>query len=527
MSIQANGLLFSFSRPTMKHNILITSILLFCACCWLFTGYFEYIPSYHEQHTPLFRYSSAFIESYLSAPGGITGWISSLISQFFIHTISAAMTLGLVFAGTFALLSGMNKKVFGTNDSFSLALIPIIYLLIRFFRIDFIPLMLLTVTLNCIASFIWLSISQRGIKQSILSGIILLPTMYFASGIGFTILCATMLFSIVYSLFAKQSPLPFHKQYAWSGGTFILLSLWSLFSFEIINTLTLHAEPFVAKQILAPCYVVVAMFIIGCITHLLKANRYTAYFPYISLLIYAAIGVFALTKTFDIREKRMIQAQYYADHQQWDQVLAIAKEYRGKNQLINILANIALYKTDQFQTDFFSYRQSFGLESLFIPWNGANATQSLYGSLIYSELGLHGEVVRRATEAMNIEGHTPSVLNQLVAAHAANGNQLAADKFGRILDQSLFYSSKAPLRKAKNETPDTNASQHFINHQNIVTDLLLISQANPDNELVQLYITAAYILGGYHDAAAQFAQTCKSEKPNILIQNYIRKAGNQ
>lgn len=522
-----NGLLFSFHLTTMKHNITITSVLLFCASCWFFISYFDYIPRYHEQHTPLFLYTSTFWESYLSAPGGIAGWLTSFISQFFIHTISAAMTLGLVFAGTFALLSGMNKKVFGTNDSFSLALIPIIYLLIRFFRIDFTPQMLLTVTLNCIASSIWLSISQRGIKHSILCGVILLPAMYFASGISFTILCATMLFSIVYSLFAKQSPLPFYKQYAWCGGTLILLSLWSLFSFEIINTLTLHAEPFVARQILAPCYVIVAMFLIGSITHQLKANRYTAYSAYISLLIYATIGVFALTKTFDIREKRMIQAQYYADHQQWDHVLAIAKEYRGNNQLINMLANIALYKTGKFETDFFSYRQSFGLESLFIPWNGANATQSLYGSLIYSELGLYGEVVRRATEAMNIEGLTPSVLNQLVAAHAANGNQFAADKFGRILDQSLFYSSKTPLRKAKNEIPDTNASQHFINHQNIVTDLLSISQANPDNELVQLYITAAYILGGYHEAAAQFAQTCKSEKPNILIQNYIHKAGNQ
>lgn len=526
MSIQANGLLFSLSRPTMKHNTLITSILLFCACCWFFTGYFEYIPSYHEQHTPLFLYTSTFLESYLSAPGGITGWLTSFVAQFFIHTISAAITLGLVFTGTFALLSGINKKVFGTNDSFSLALIPIIYLLIRFFRIDFSPLMLITVSLNCIASLIWLSISQRGIKHSILCGIILLPTMYFASGIGFTILCVTMLFSIVYSLFAKQSPLPFYKQYVWSSGTLILLYLWSLFSFEIINTLTLHAESFVVKQILAPCYVVVAMFIIGSITRQLKATRFTAYFPYVSLLIYTAIGVFALTKTFDIREKRMIQAQYFADHQQWDQVLAIAKEYRGKNQLINILANIALYKTGQFETDFFSYKQSFGLESLFIPWNGANATQSLYGSLIYSELGLHGEVVRRATEAMNIEGQTPSVLNQLIVAHAANGNQFAADKFGRILNQSLFYSSKTPLRKAKNDIPNTNAQQHFINHQNIVTDLLLIHQANPNNELVQLYLTAAYILGGYHEAAAQFAQTCKSEKPNILIQNYIRKAGN-
>ena len=154
----------------MKHNIIITSILFFATCCWLFTGYFDYIPRYHEQHTPLYLYSTTWLATYATAPGGIASWISSFVSQFIIHSISGAISLGVLFTGILALTNGMNRKVFGIKDYFSLALIPVIYLLIRFFRIEFLPLNIVVVVLNCLASLLWLYSSRFGIKTSIISG---------------------------------------------------------------------------------------------------------------------------------------------------------------------------------------------------------------------------------------------------------------------------------------------------------------------------------------------------------------------
>lgn len=66
----------------MKYFRYIIGLMLFLCCLLLLEGPMFYIPYYHEQHH-LFLFTQTYLNSHLSAPGQLLGYLTDFCIQFF------------------------------------------------------------------------------------------------------------------------------------------------------------------------------------------------------------------------------------------------------------------------------------------------------------------------------------------------------------------------------------------------------------------------------------------------------------
>ncbi|GBU08024.1 hypothetical protein AwDysgo_13550 [Bacteroidales bacterium] len=209
----------------------------------------------------------------------------------------------------------------------------------------------------------------------------------------------------------------------------------------------------------------------------------------------------------------MIKVDRHIKNNEWHEVLIETKKYQGKNHLVSYINNLALYKTGRLPYDLFLYPQSFGKESIFIPWNG-QTKENEYGDLIYAELGYWNEAHRWAFESMTINGENAAILQKLVRYNIANKRPLVAQRFINILKETKFYKNWAIEEEKILHTEKINYTEqknqiHFSNISDIGADLLFITRQEPDNKMAFEYLMSYYLLS---NRLLDFAQNSSNMK---------------
>lgn len=120
----------------MKYLHWIIFILLTCIFTALFTDSLSHIPMYHEQHN-LFLFSHDYLVKYLSKPGQLIDYISTFIIQFFYLPYIGNLVFALLLSLPYLLNALICRKLTSQTDYLQLALIPSLYLLIRYESIDY------------------------------------------------------------------------------------------------------------------------------------------------------------------------------------------------------------------------------------------------------------------------------------------------------------------------------------------------------------------------------------------------------
>lgn len=221
------------------------------------------------------------------------------------------------------------------------------------------------------------------------------------------------------------------------------------------------------------------------------------------LIVYASCTFYSFVRTYNMRERLLIETELHVKKQEWNQVLTCAKKYRGKSQLMEYFCNMALYHTGRMPYDLLKYPQSYGIHSLFLPWV-SDPRQSRYGHYLYEQLGYINEAQRWASEALVVYGTTAPTLLNLIRYNIVNERQDVAMRFINILKQSLFYEKQAeeyeklvPTGKVPGLKPipqQKEGKARFANIQNIGPELLFICEQDPANRMAFEYLMSYFIL---------------------------------
>ncbi|MBO4974892.1 MAG: hypothetical protein J6D17_09185 [Bacteroides sp.] len=223
----------------------------------------------------------------------------------------------------------------------------------------------------------------------------------------------------------------------------------------------------------------------------------------LSLVVYASCTFYLFVSTYNMRERLLIETELHVKRQEWDQVLTCAKKYRGKSQLMEYFCNMALYHTGRMPYDLLKYPQSYGINSLFLPWV-SDPRQSRYGHYLYEQLGYINEAQRWASEALVVYGITAPTLLNLIRYNIVNGRQEVALHFIKILKQSLFYKKQAAEYEKLVSTCEVpglkpipcpeGKKARFANIQNLGPELVFICEQDPTNRMAFEYLMSYFIL---------------------------------
>ncbi len=206
-------------------------------------------------------------------------------------------------------------------------------------------------------------------------------------------------------------------------------------------------------------------------------------------------------------ERMMIEAERALKEKDWDKVEEISRTYvmRGdRNHLMSYFRAIALYHQGKLLTNLLDFPQTFGVNSLFFPWE-ADKHRAEFGGYIFEELGAVNSANHWEFEALVGWGETSSHLTNLARYAIAQGKNEQARKFIAPLKKSLFYRSTARdlerqlaegkvegLRNSLADTPQTPA--RWDNVLNLGGDLRYILLSDPQNEMAKEYIAAFFLL---------------------------------
>lgn len=120
----------------MRRTPYILFLLLMALFFLLLEGPMFYIPHYHEQHH-LFLFTQTYLNSHLSAPGQLLDYLTDFCIQFFYlpHTGKGwfAFLLSLPYILNVTICHKLTRK----HDLFLLALVPSLWLLLRYLSVDF------------------------------------------------------------------------------------------------------------------------------------------------------------------------------------------------------------------------------------------------------------------------------------------------------------------------------------------------------------------------------------------------------
>lgn len=335
---------------------------------------------YYHEQHHLFLFSRAYLESHLSYPGQLSDYLTDFCIQFFYLPHTGKLLFAFLLSLPYLLNTLIVKRWTQKADYTQSGLILPLYLLVQHESIDY-PLTHTVGTDLCLLLFYLVSLI-RPVRWRCL----LLPVAI----IGLLLIGG------------------------WKYPTITLAYL------IVSMGLTLSTDRYVTKKIIRLSVTAVC------------------------LLSYTGVTFYYFVNSYNMRERRILEAEIHLKAGEWEEVMESCRRYRGNNQLVLYFYNLALYHTGRMPYDLFEIPQVMGSQSLFLPWK-SDSRQSEYGHYLYEQLGYINEAHRWEFEAMVVFGETAPHLLNLSRYNIVNHRPKVAMKFIRKLKQSLFYRKQASV----------------------------------------------------------------------------------
>ena len=209
---------------------------------------------------------------------------------------------------------------------------------------------------------------------------------------------------------------------------------------------------------------------------------------------------------FDEQRKLVAQIDYYSSHEDYRQVLALARGLKTMPSSTEVNVQFALWKEGQILENLFSFRtQSFrglfpGLSS------GVLACRSQVEPLM--EMGLVNDAEHYGQEALENEGNRPDLLRPLAQINVLKGRPQAARVFLNVLCEIPFEGDKArSCLQRLEQDPTLKADPQLshirplmltndLGHDAMMTGPLLqhLLRANSHNRMAFEYLTVHHLL---------------------------------
>ncbi len=488
----------------------------------LFVLYFLYFALLNRHHIhyleqcQLFTWSFDFLKQQFSLPGGFVLYSGSFFTQFFVSSLLGAFIYTVNAFGVFMLSSCIFKK--HNFENVIVSFVPV-WLLAILQSNEFFTFGQALGFLLLLAWFaLYVSLDKYGSRYALFfAG---WPFFYMLTG-GFSIFLV-FLCSLHELLFRKEK-----KRYLFCILYIVTGALVPYFSAHIIYYIQpdkIYNYPVVYE--LPPVFryaiilllawtplILLSAFVTGKAESLRKRLLQwdiTNILAGIVIVILMAAVVYK--RAYNKMADKMLGADFYAQHAEWDKLLRLSDKYPGYNTLVIYYTNLALYKSNKLLDKMFSYPQ-IGSQGLRLKWQ--RNLNLFFGGEIFSQLAYNNESIHWAFEALVSNGQNPRSLKRLAVGCLVNGNYDIAQKYLSRLNKTIFYRHWAKERNRYLNGPDPAVNDPEISQaHSLVVGTNFFSEVNglnlqdllrnhPENKMAYEYLLASLLLDRNLDGFAK------------------------
>jgi len=479
-------------------------------------------PLYAHHHQPVFLVDRGFFQESLRYPGGLIELATQFLFQFFCFRLPGSVVLAAVSLTILALVHKLLRDLGDRRYPLGLACLPVVLFLTQQNHYSF-PLVIgvkYSCVLACLILYTKLA-SWRKTAAILLSGLV-----YLTLGGWWFLLYSTVcaVHQVLYSkgwqryLHAALS-VAAYMAYPLLAARFLFVISPREAYFHIVPS-ELYQNPHLFRPDILFCLYCLALplLLLGywCYARLPR-DRTSGENLVIgegglgwqtALVTLASLG--ALMASRDADEKRLVQVDLLATEGRWPELVAVSREISHGSRLALFQANRALYHTGQLLENMFSFRQSYGVDGLFLGRITTAGQITLPSSDLYLDLGHVKASQVMAYEGQTRQRYSPRILKRLAMTNIISGNTKAASMFLSRLDRTILHRGWARswrTRMAAGE-PDESGdliqskrsqmpqADFFINRSHPNKDLLTMLMEDGDNRMALEYLLAYYLLEG-------------------------------
>jgi hypothetical protein len=162
-----------------------------------------------------------------------------------------------------------------------------------------------------------------------------------------------------------------------------------------------------------------------------------------SSFLFLMLAALAVGWSHDGHAKAKARTDYYAHRRQWTQLLQEIPRLRQYSPATISDINRALCHLGRLPYDMFAYPQRQGLELWLYLHENLDRRECLKASDLLFELGQVNRAERMASEAMELNGYRPTILQRLALINVLKGEPQAARLFLSRLEKTLGYRAWA------------------------------------------------------------------------------------
>ncbi|MBN1562036.1 hypothetical protein EH223_13265 [candidate division KSB1 bacterium] len=489
----------------------ITALLLpplyFAGCFFYILWRLDPALSYQCQ-VPPFLWDEAFLRTFMAFPGGLSEYLSNLLSQFYYFPWIGAAIMTVCLIAALLLTRAITHHLSPQLRNSLLLYIPSILMLILFSHYEH----RLSYTLAWLQSLVgvlcYLKLQSKppGMRLAVF---ILLSILIYYTGAGFMLVFAVpaiiiealfrrhLLLSSFYLFFMLALP---YVARTW----FFILTPQSAYLYLLLPIY--DYRPSVTPYILYLYFPLLFMLagaglLDGSRRFELNRRKKFAVALLVSLTIAAALV------SFDPDMHTILQVDFYARHSQWQKLLDHVEEHPSDDVLVAFHTNRALYHSGRMPSEMFTYDQTWGVDGLFLPPE-ARAFFSIQVSDLYWDMGFLNEAEHWVLEDHSNFSYSPWHLQRLALISILKGNSGLADMCLTALSKTILYRDWAnhyrPLISQPHRLPENRLLSYMqsrqINKDFIINstfpeqDIQAILAQNRENTMAFEYMMATHML---------------------------------
>lgn len=517
-------------------------VLTVLAAWWITASVISPFLQYHFQQTA-FITSSAFFEKHNSYPGGMADYLAQFVAQYFEFNlfgsfliVAVASLQGLIALKIVSRLKGNFKAGYSV---FALILLFGVVVLCDYRYPYYASIRLL---LAYIFSWSFYLLNSKYPRLSIVLWLAFASLLFYIAG-GPALFVFALATGIIIVITNKQrlwlASVPVFLVIAgampYFGYRFLFLSsLENIYNVILVKPPVMLAYtpevPLYIYYSLLPAILLIVLFFLKRPARSPKpgviSNKYASKTAFLKrapfLVSVQVIGIVALgyslfIKSYDPLKKNLLTIEYYAENEQWNEVLNNAKTIKEYDFKVNFHVNRALSHLGQLPDRLFEYPQLLGSKGLFIDETMAGSV-AIPTSDLYFDLGFMSESLHWAFEAQTLLPDSPRILKRLVMINLVNRDYNLAGKFLNILDQNMLYHDW--VSKYEQYVSDTTLAssdkliaekRRFSPQQETVNSgsfdgLKLLVETSKDNRMAYDYLLAFSILDSYFPQFVDYLQ---------------------
>ncbi len=513
-------------------------VVSFLVLHWVY-GYVIVIQS--ETNDCFFVFGHQFLMDFLDHPAGLLCYAGRFLGQFYHHTWLGALVVCSCIT-CFGILFHRVLSTRNTTAHISLTLIPCILL----FALHTSTIWLAQDTLGlCVSCGTFLGyLSFRGKVPRRVYALVATPIIYLLVGFYASFFAAWVivfalvdsrvrsefLFGIAYVVFSVAVPL-----IAWRSVFPIPLRsalLWPLTFGQPLRMVVLHCS---SADLVMDCLLAVmfclSVFLIPFWDRLPRKTRLTSrsraeprkWKLVVPAIAFPILAILLCVIRYDSTLSTLVTFRQLYKNEQWDALLAEARECRSTHLDVQFMTNFALCKKGRLLDEMFAYPQMWGTRGLVLNFSalgGLNPAdddsfRAMYNSDLFYEMGHINLAYRHAADSMHAVGETYDALKRVAQCGMVNGNYAMAAKYLNILDRTLFHDEFARRHKAIIADPvaadrefhdirkrlpavDVSMHRHPLSHIRVLL-------TNKDNRMAFDYVTAWLLLDKTKDSIVRIA----------------------